>query len=154
MIIHKSGRKHSDIESPSRAPVDPRPETTEEGDAFLSAISECPFAQQERADLDLNNLIDYRESKTTTDSRVFKRGESAFYLRYDMLEKKNFTTNKAEYLFVVSSTLRDKIRQASHNEATLEHQGLTRTLGTIHERYCRSGHGTNITQYVRTCQEC
>lgn len=154
IVLHKSGRKHSDADCLSRAPVDPPPENTDDEDTFLCAISASTFAQQQRADPDLNKLIDYLEGKTTIVPRVFKRGVSTFCLRNDMLVKKNFAPNKAQYLLVVPTALRDEILQAAHDEPTSGHLGFTRTLGRIHERYFWPRLATNVAHYVRTCREC
>ena len=105
-VVYKSGRKHSDADCLSRAPVEPPPQDDQDDDTFLGPISADEFAEQLRADPALRSLVDYLEGKTVIVPKLFRRGLASFFLQNDILLKKNFSPLRANYLLVVPSALR------------------------------------------------
>lgn len=153
-VTYKSGRKHSDADCLSRAPVDEPPKNDDDDDSFLGSISSSTFAQQQRADPDLKRLHEYLEGKTSSPPASFKRGLSSFCFQNGIIVKKNFAPNKTTYLIVVPSNLREEILQASHDEPTAGHLGYARTLRRIQEKFYWPRLPTDVARYVKTCREC
>lgn len=58
-INNKSGRKHSDADCLSRAPVDPPAQDSDEGSTFFRVVTDSHQAAHNRADPDLRVLIEY-----------------------------------------------------------------------------------------------
>ncbi|KAK8777518.1 hypothetical protein V5799_029140 [Amblyomma americanum] len=152
-VVYKSGRKHTDADCLSRAPVDAPPLDDDE-DAFLGPISASSFAQQQRSDPNLKGLIEYLEGKVSSPPASFKRGLSSFCVQNEVLVKKNFTANKTAYLLVVPTCLREEVLQASHDEPTAGHLGFTRTLRRIQDKYYWPRLSADVAHYVKTCRDC
>lgn len=153
-VIYKSGKKHSDADCLSRAPVDqPLPDDPDD-DYFLGTITTDDFAERQRADPELKALIEYLEGRTAEVPKVFKRALASFFLRNGLLQKKNFSPLRAKYLLVVPSALRPELLQALHDDPTAGHLGVSRTLARIQERYYWPRLTTDVTRYVRTCRDC
>ncbi|XP_072143827.1 retrovirus-related Pol polyprotein from transposon 412 isoform X2 [Dermacentor andersoni] len=153
-VTYKSGRKHSDADCLSRAPIDPPPQDDEDDDAFLRIISAEDFAEQQRADPELKGLVDYLEGHTDVVPRAFKRGLSSFTLQDSLLVKKNFSPVRANYLLVVPSGLRPEVLHALHDDPTAGHLGFSRTLSRIQEKYYWPRLTADVTRYVRTWRDC
>lgn len=152
-VVYTSGRKHSDADCLSRAPVG-APRNDDDDDAFLGPISSSTFAQQQRSDPTLQQLIKYIEGKASMPPAPFKRGLSSFFMNNGMVVKKNFAPNKVAYLLVVPSSLREEILQALHDEPTAGHLGFTRTLRRIQDRYYWPRLSADVARYVKSCREC
>ncbi|XP_075728183.1 uncharacterized protein LOC142769125 isoform X2 [Rhipicephalus microplus] len=84
-VIYKSGKKHSDADCLSRAPVDQPPPDDPDHDYFLGTITTDDFAERQRADPELKALIEYLEGRSTEVSKVFKRALASFFLRNGLL---------------------------------------------------------------------
>ncbi|XP_072144216.1 uncharacterized protein conv [Dermacentor andersoni] len=153
-VTYKSGRKHSDADCLSRAPIDPPPQDDEDDDAFLGIISAEDFAEQQRGDPELKGLVEYLEGHTDVVPRAFKRGLSSFTLQNNLLVKKNFSPVRASYLLVVPSALRPEILHALHDDPTAGHLGFSRTLSRIQERYYWPRLTADVARYVKTCRDC
>ena len=153
-VVYKSGRKHSDADCLSRAPVEPPPQDDQDDDTFLGPISADEFAEQQRADPELRSLVDYLEGKTVIVPKVFRRGLASFFLQNDILLKKTFSPLRANYLLVVPSALRPEVLQALHDDPTAGHLGFSRTLARIQEKYYWPRLSADVAHYVRTCRDC
>lgn len=152
-VVYKSGRKHSDADCLSRAPVDTPPKDDDD-DAFLGLLSSSDFARQQQSDPDLQRLHEYLEGKSPSPPALFRRGLSSYCLQQGIVVKKNFSPNKAAYLLVVPKSLREEILQASHDEPMAGHLGFTRTLRRIQERYYWPRLSSDVAHYVKSCREC
>lgn len=62
-IVFRSGRKHEDADALSRAPVGHPALSSEDDDGFLGAISDSDFMSRQRADKELQPVIDYLEGR-------------------------------------------------------------------------------------------
>ncbi|XP_037515543.1 uncharacterized protein LOC119391974 [Rhipicephalus sanguineus] len=82
-VVYTSGRRHSDADCLSRAPVG-APRNDDDDDAFLGPISSSTFAQQQRSDPTLQQLIKYIEGKASMPPAPFKPSEKKFCKRYMM----------------------------------------------------------------------
>lgn len=153
-VAYKSGRKHSDADCLSRAPVDSAATEIDNDEDFLGTLSAADFAAQQRADPELRDLIDYLQGRGTEVRRPFTRGLSTFCLHNGVLVKKNFSPTRTEYLLVVPSDLRNEILEACHDDPTSGHLGQARTLARIRARYYWPRLASDAASYVRTCREC
>lgn len=153
-VVYKSGRKHSDADCLSRAPVDPPPQDDQDDDSFLGPISTDDFAERQRADPELKILMDYLQGKTADVPKVFRRGLASFFLRNNVLLKKNFSPLRADHLLVVPSALRPEVLEALHDDPTAGHLGVSRTLSRIQEKYYWPRLTADVAHYVKTCRDC
>lgn len=153
-IVYKSGRKHTDADCLSRAPVGSATTSLDEDDILLSAMSATDLAQLQRDDLELRPLIEYLEGRTSCIPRNFARSLASFCFRNAVLYKKNFDHTEAAYLLVVPTTLRADILRACHDEPSSGHLGFTRTLERIRRSYYWPRLAKTVKQYVRTCRDC
>lgn len=105
-IIHKSGKRHSDADCLSRAPVGLAPADDDDSDdAALIGVLDAPtISEQQRADPELRSLFDFLQGHTTVVPKAFARGLSPFCLRSNVLYKRNFASSGSNYLLVVPST--------------------------------------------------
>lgn len=152
-VTYKSGRKHSDADCLSRAPVGPPPEETDD-EAFLGAITASDFADKQGEDTELREVIRYLQGEIAEAPRLFKRTAPTFYLHNGVLVKKNFGPNKRQLLLVVPQSLREEILQASHDDPVSGHLGVTRTLHRIQEKYFWPRLTCDVRHYVKTCRDC
>lgn len=152
-VVFKSGRKHSDADCLSRAPVDP-PLQNDDDDAFLGQISDSNFADKQRADVNLRRVIDFLEGKADSPPKEYRRVTSSLCLRNGILSKKNFGPSNSTYLLVVPENFRQEILQALHDEPTAGHLGFARTLRRIQEKYYWPRLTTDVAHYVRSCRNC
>lgn len=154
-VVYKSGRKHSDADCLSRAPVDPPPQDSDEDSAFFGIVTESALAAQQRADPDLRVMIDYLEGRNAAVPRSFKRNLPAFSLRNSVLVRKNFSPGtRANYLLVIPADLRDEILEACHDDPSSGHLGTARTIARIKAKYFWPRLTSDVTHYVRSCRDC
>lgn len=153
-VVYKSGRKHSDADCLSRAPVDPSTDACNDDDILLTALSASCLADQQCADLELRDVMEFLNGSNTTAPRAFRRVLPSLCIRNGLLVKKNFAPNNTQYLIVVPPSLRNEILQASHDEPTSGHLGIARTLARIQENYYWPRLRADVTHYVRTCRAC
>lgn len=154
-IVYKSGRKHSDADCLSRAPVDPPSQDSDEDSAFFGVVTESDLAAQQRADPDLRVMIDYLEGRNVAVPRAFKRNLPAFCLNNSVLVKKNFSPGtRAKYLLVIPPDLRDEILEACHDDPSSGHLGTARTIAKIKAKYFWPRLTSDVTHYVRSCRDC
>lgn len=155
-IVYKSGKRHSDADCLSRAPVGPPPADEDDSDdAALIGVLDAPtISEQQREDAELRPLIDFLQGHTTTVPKTFARGLSSFGLRSGVLYKRNFASSGSNYLLVIPRLLRNEILQACHDEPSAGHFGYARTLARIKQRYYWPKLSATVRQYVRTCRDC
>lgn len=154
-ITHKSGRKHSDADCLSRAPVElPQADTNDDDDAFLGALQISDMASRQRRDPVLRKLFARLEGQDAALPHFLTRHLSTFCVRNDVLYKKNFKANSRSYLLVVPDNLRDEIMQACHDDPTAGHLGYSRTLARIREKYYWPHLPKTVHHYTKTCREC
>lgn len=154
-VVYKSGRKHSDADCLSRAPVDAAPPDREDDDfPFLAVVTTTDMAQRQRADPGLRPLIEHLEGLDVAVPRAFARGLSSYSIRNRVLYKRNFQHNKETFLLVVPSDLRPEILHACHDEPSAGHLGVTRTLARIRQKYYWPKLLPSVQHYVRTCRDC
>lgn len=156
-VVYKSGRKHSDADCLSRAPIQPAASTsTEDGQdfAFLGAVTTSEMAHHQKSDPELLLLIKYLQGQSVDVPRAFARGLSAFVLRNNVLYKRNFENNTATFLLVVPSLLRPEILEACHDDPSAGHLGVSRTLARIRTKYYWPKLLSSVQHYVRTCRDC
>ena len=154
-IVYKSGRKHSDADCLSRAPVDPPQQDSDEEGPFFGIVTESDIAAQQRADPELRLMIDHLEGHNVAVPRAFKRNLPAFCLKNSVLVKKNFDPGtKRNFLLVIPADLRDEILEACHDDPSSGHLGTARTLGKIKAKYYWPRLTSDVTHYVRSCRDC
>lgn len=153
-IVHKSGRRHNDADSLSRAPVEPAGDNAEEDTAFIGAVSLSDMATSQRADPELGALIDYLEGQNPVLPRHLARGLATFCLRSGVLYKRSTEACGNLYLLIVPSDLRDEILFACHDEPTSGHLGFARTLARVRQNYYWPKLVPSVKRYVRTCRQC
>lgn len=155
-IVYKSGKRHSDADCLSRAPVDPFPADDDDSDdtALIGVLDVSTISEQQRKDAELRPLLDFVQGRTTTVPKMFARGLSSFSLRSGVLYKRNFASSGSNYLLVVPSLLRKDILLACHDEPSAGHLGYARTLARIKQKYYWPKLSATVRNYVRTCRDC
>ncbi|KAM7284469.1 DDE-type integrase/transposase/recombinase [Ixodes scapularis] len=129
-VVYKSGRKHSDADCLSRAPVETPSGSSDDDDdeCFLGAVNTDDMARRQRDDPELRALIEHLEGRGDTVPRVFSRALPTFAIRQGVLYKENFGT-------------------------TTRH-GCCRTLARIREKYYWPKLPKTVHLYTRSCHEC
>lgn len=153
-IVYKSGRKHEDADTLSRAPVEICDKDMDEDGAFLGALTASDLIIRQREDAEIRLLIDHLEGKNVTIPRHISRSLSTFCLRKGVLYKKNSGASDKEYLLVVPAALRDDILLACHDEPTSGHLGFSRTLARVRQTYYWPRLSSTVKRYVQSCREC
>lgn len=153
-VVYKSGRKHTDADCLSRAPVETTPPEVTDDDGFLCAVTASDLAQEQRNDPELRPLIDYLDGHITQPPRPFRRVISSFFLHNNVLYKQSFDPRAETNLLVVPSTMRDDILHACHDEPSSGHMGFTRTLARIRLKYYWPKLSRTVKHYVKTCRDC
>lgn len=153
-IAYKSGRKHNDADSLSRAPVESPCENADDETTSLCAITTSELSAKQRADSDLLPLIDHLEGRSATIPRYLSRALSSFVLQNGVLYKKNGESSDRAYLLVIPQDLRDDILFACHDEPTAGHLGFTRTLARVRQKYYWPRLTASVKRYVQTCRQC
>ena len=153
-VVYKSGRKHTDADCLSRAPVESTPPDQTDDESFLMAVTASDLAQKQRDDLELRPLIDYLEGQLKQPPRTFRRTISSFFLRDNILYKRNFDPSARTALLVVPSAMREEILNACHDEPSSGHLGFTRTLARIRHKYYWPKLSRTVKHYVKTCRDC
>lgn len=152
-VVYKSGRKHEDADTLSRAPTHVVSEGAEDDDGFLGAISSSDLSSRQRDDAEIRPIIDHLEGHGTAIPRHLSCSLTSFCLRDGVLYK-NARTNERTYLLMVPRDMRDDVLFACHDEPTSGHLGFSRTLAKVSERYYWSGLSASVKQYVKGCREC
>ncbi|KAM7296981.1 retrovirus-related Pol polyprotein from transposon 17.6, partial [Ixodes scapularis] len=82
-VVYKSGRKHSDADCLSRAPVETPSGSSDDDDdeCFLGAVNTDDMARRQRDDPELRALIEHLEGRGSTVPRVFSRALPTFAIR-------------------------------------------------------------------------
>lgn len=153
-IVYKSGKRHSDADCLSRAPLERNPVESEDDTAFLGALEVTDLARRQRDDPELQPLIEYLEERSSHIPHLFRRSISSFVLRDGVLYKKSFHPTSAPYLLVVPRCIRDDVLYACHDTPSSGHLGFTRTLARVRRRYYWSKFAATVKHYVTTCREC
>lgn len=153
-VVYKSGRKHSDADCLSRAPMESAP--AEDGDDLLlpGVVSTADMTEYQRSDAELLKLIKHLEGQPVRVPRVFVRGLSSYLMRNNVLYKRNFEHSKEKFLLVVPSALRPEILEACHDDPAAGHLGVSRTLARIRTKYYWPKLLDAVQHYVRTCRDC
>lgn len=154
-IAYKSGRRHSDADCLSRAPMGcGQAVTDDDDDAFLGAVSSADMVTRQRSDPELRQVIAYLDDQLSAVPRAFKRVVHALTLRDNVLYKKNFAAGGRSWLLVVPDNLRTEIIESCHDDPTSGHLGYTRTLARLREKYYWPHLPKAVRHYTRTCREC
>ncbi|KAM7294064.1 Transposon Ty3-G Gag-Pol polyprotein [Ixodes scapularis] len=155
-VVYKSGRKHSDADCLSRAPVETPSGCSDDDDdeCFLGAVNTDDMARRQRDDPELRALIEHLEGGGSTVPRVFSRVLPTFAIRQGVLYKENFGDNNSPWLLVIPTDLREEIFQACHDDPTSGHLGYSRTLARIREKYYWPKLPKTVHLYTRSCHEC
>ncbi|KAM7288282.1 Transposon Ty3-I Gag-Pol polyprotein [Ixodes scapularis] len=155
-VVYKSGRKHSDADCLSRAPVETPSGCSDDNDdeCFLGAVNTDDMARRQRDDPELRALIEHLEGGRSTVPRVFSRVLPTFAIRQGVLYKENFGDNNTPWLLVIPTDLREEIFQACHDDPTSGHLGYSRTLARIREKYYWPKLPKTVHLYTRSCHEC
>lgn len=114
-IAYKSGRRHTDADCLSRGPLATVSRDSDDDSRFLCAANKSDLAQQQRDNLELVQLIDYLEGRSSQTPRTFARSLSLFCLCVNVLHKRNFYPSPTGHL-IVPSALRADILSACHDE--------------------------------------
>ncbi|KAM7289580.1 Retrovirus-related Pol polyprotein from transposon 17.6 [Ixodes scapularis] len=155
-VVYKSGRKHSDADCLSRAPVETPSGSSDDDDdeCFLGAVNTDDMARRQRDYPDLRALMEHLEGRVSTVPRVFSRALPTFAIRQGVLYKENFGDNNSPWLLVIPTDLREEIFQACHDDPTSGHLGYSRTLARIREKYYWPKLPKTVHHYTRSCHEC
>lgn len=156
-VVYKSGRKHSDADCLSRAPLDSTASTSAEDGQdfpFVGAVTLSQMAQHQQSDPELVLLIRHLNGEPVDVPRVFSRSLSSFILRNGVLYKRNFEHSTETFLLVVPSTLRSEILEACHDDPSAGHLGVSRTVARIRTKYYWPRLLNSVQHYVRTCRDC
>lgn len=155
-VVYKSGKRHSDADCLSRAPVGNAPADDDDVDdgPLIGVLSAATISEQQQEDQELLPVIDFLQGKANRPPKSFIRGLPTFCLRSGVLYKRNFAPNGRRHLLVVPSPLRNDILQACHDEPSAGHLGYARTLARIKKAYYWPKLSANVRQYVRTCRDC
>lgn len=153
-IVYKSGRKHEDADTLSRAPLDSSGPEIDDDSGFLGILNASDIIARQRADTDLRPLIDNLEGHAMPLPRHFARRLGSFCLREGILYKKNSRGQERAYLLVLPADLRADILLACHDEPTSGHLGFSRTLARIRNMYYWPGLSDDVQRYVKSCREC
>lgn len=153
-VVYKSGRKHSDADCLSRAPIDSARSGTDEDFPFLGAVSPSQMAQLQRDDPELLLVIQHLEGLDVRIPRAFARHISSFSLQNSVLYKRNFRNREDAFLLVVPTAMRQEILYACHDETTAGHLGVSRTLARIRQKYYWPKLLRTVQHYVKSCREC
>lgn len=155
-VVYKSGKRHSDDDCLSRAPVSNAPADDDNVDngPLVSVLSVATISEQQQEDQELLPLIDFLQGNASRPPKSFIRGLPTFCLRSGVLYKRNFAPNGRRHLLVVPSPLRNDILQACHDEPSAGHLGYARTLARIKKVYYWPQLSANLRQYVRNCHDC
>lgn len=100
--FYKSGRKHSDADCLSRAPVELASERTNDADeenVFLCAVNAENITEFQRYDPEPPALIEHMDGRHTTVPRFSLRALPSFVVRRDVLYKENFGDNNTAWLW-------------------------------------------------------
>lgn len=155
-IVYKSGRRHTDADCLSRAPIESASDGQDDEyeDAFIGTISTVDMAARQRHDTELREVIAHLEGQEGTIPRVFLRVLPALRLRNNVLYKKSFAASARSWLLVIPADLRNEIMDACHDDPTSGHLGYSRTLARIRSKYYWPQLAKTVRHYTRTCREC
>lgn len=153
-IVYKSGRKHEDADSLSRAPTEVCDPNTEDDSGFLGVLTATDLIARQHEDAEIRAIIDNLEGRNTPVPRHLSRNLVSFCLRSGVLYKKNLNGNGKAYLLVVPSDMRDDILLACHDEPTSGHLGSSRTLARVKQAYYWPKLAAYVKRYVKSCREC
>lgn len=153
-VVYRSGRKHSDADCLSRAPIPLTSSDLEQDLPFLGVVDTVRMADLQRADTDLLALIQYLQGADVVIPRPLSRGLTSYCLRNNVLYKKNFENSQETFLLVVPTALRQEVLQACHDDPCAGHLGFTRTLARIRQRYYWPRLFSSVQHYVKTCRDC
>lgn len=152
-VVYKSGKKHSDADCLSRAPILTGENEMEEDFPFVGVVHTADMALYQQQDADLRPLIEQLRGESTTLPRLFLRGLASYSLRNNVLYKRSYGSQE-KLLLVVPSALRSEILRACHDEPSAGHLGVSCTFARIHDRYYWPNLLRSVRQYVRTCRDC
>lgn len=153
-VVYRSGRKHSDADCLSRAPL---PTTSSDPDydlPFVGVVDAVKMAEHQCADPELLPLIEHLQGVEGVLPRSLVRGLSSYCLRNNVLYRKNCGSGPNTYLLVVPSALRQDILQACHDEPCAGHLGFAKTLARIRQKYYWPRLFSSVQRYVKTCRDC
>lgn len=153
-VVYKSGRKHSDADCLSRAPIDSASPEADDDVPFLGAVTDSEMAQLQRADPELLLLVQHLKGLDVRVPRAFTRNISSFRLRNGVLNKRNFGDTKDSFLLVIPTVMRPEILYACHYETSAGHLGVSRTLARIRQKYYWPKLLHTVQHYVKTCRDC
>lgn len=153
-IVYKSGRKHEDADTLSRAPLESESAAAEDDSAFLGTLSGADLIAKQRTDAELRLIIDHLEGGTASIPRPISRTLPSFCLREGILYKLNTGVGSRSHLLVVPQGLRDDILLACHDEPTSGHLGYSRTLDRVRQQYYWPKLAACVKRYVKGCREC
>lgn len=153
-IVYRSGRLHQDADALSRNPVDP-PES-ESGIPMLfinlpMTASPNIAVLQSKASWWKPIIVGLRELKPGKRTR---RLIKHFVLIDGILYHRIVRQGHVYHRLCLPPSLVIQVLLACHDDVTAGHLGVTRTLHKIHKRFYWPKMSQQVSQYVKSCQDC
>ena len=157
-IVYRSGSRHMDVDSLSRNPVDPPPES----DADPLNLDEClnelganqefaNFAELQEADPRLKKIRDALLAKCSSNST--DDDDDDYALKNNILYKSNNTEHGRLWLLCVPIGHRRKIMESVH-VTNAGHLGLFKTWLLIKNRFYWPKMYSHVKRFVQGCNQC
>lgn len=134
-IVYKSGKRHTDADCLSHAPLEDVNAEDDDYAAFVGVVNTSIIAQQQRDHPELQPLIDFLEGRTSAMPKLFAKGVASFCLRNEVHYKVNFSPSGNTFSLVVPTPLRKEVLEACHDDPTSGYLGHTRTLCRVRQKY-------------------
>lgn len=162
-VTYKSGKKHLDADALSRCPLEPSaapPTTSRDAELTITSVSQTApdnlseLAALQKSDTYCRGIIDYLTgSKSPVNSRC-RRQLQQFRLLDGVLHHSNHHASGYRWVPVAPCSLRPKILEALHDDATAGHLGFHKTYDRVRSRFFWPGLSTCVARYVASCGPC
>jgi hypothetical protein len=174
-VIHRPGRRHSNVDALSRILVSDQEEKKTEEDkllniSFVGAMNTVPspeevpdvfeptydkqrIEKEQRLDPAWKLIIEYLETGELGELNATPKDE--FIIVENLLFRRaEFPSGRVVDQLVVPNTMIRHIMELNHEPPLAGHLGVKKTLGRIQTQFYWPGMSRDIQRFVRTCHQC
>lgn len=163
-VTYKSGLKHLDADALSRCPLVPSSDDVASPShapslpvapvTYATADDRRELIDHQRADSYCRKIMDRLAGSTRPPNSRLRRQLRQFQLLDGALYRTNHHPNGVKWVPVVPRTLRHRILQAFHDDATAGHLGFQKTYDRVRGHFFWPGLSTSVAKYVASCAPC